>query len=532
MVFSLFIGGAYKESSIWKGSPESRIRYPDIAAFPRFFGRITIKRLKTRLEKCNAGKTPKVRLLRCKPGGSFMAKREPPFKAGDEVVLEIENYASQGEGVAKVNGFTVFVPGALAGEKVRVSIDMVKKTYARAYLLDRGILIASPERTEPSCPFYPDCGGCQLLHQSYKGQLAMKQQRVIDALSRIGGITDITVLPIIGMANPWHYRNKVQYPFGIRNSRIIAGCYEMGTHRVVETPDCRIQHPMNNRVVQGVRKLTEEFGLSVYEEETHKGLLRHLLVRRALGTGEISVALVTGDSHFPGSKEFADRLADEFPDVKSIVQNINPAYGNKVLGDRNIVLWGEDGIVDTLGDFEFKISATAFYQVNPVQTLILYEKALEYAGLSGKEKVLDVYCGVGTLTLFLAGQALEVYGIEANKNAIEDATANAKRNRIDNVRFMADRAEKVLPDLAEAGITFDVAVVDPPRAGCQPEVLEALANTEARRIVYVSCNPGTLARDLKDLTKLGYKAEEARPVDMFPHTYHVECVTLMSRVEK
>jgi 23S rRNA (uracil1939-C5)-methyltransferase len=201
-----------------------------------------------------------------------------------------------------------------------------------------------------------------------------------------------------------------------------------------------------------------------------------------------------------------------------------------VLGDENIVLWGEDGITDILGGLEFRISATAFYQVNPVQTLVLYKKAVEYAGLSGKEKALDVYCGVGTLTLFLARHALEVYGIEANKNAIEDATANAKLNRITNIRFIAGRAEKVLPDLAEAGITFDVAVVDPPRAGCQPEVLQALANTKARRIVYVSCNPSTLARDLKDLVQLGYKAEEVQPVDMFPHTYHVETVALMSRL--
>ncbi len=461
-----------------------------------------------------------------------MAKRKPPVKVGDEAVLEIENYASEGEGVGRINGFTVFVPGALVGEKVAASIDLVKKTYARAHLLDEGVRFASPERIEPPCPLYLDCGGCQLLHQSYEGQLAMKQQRVIDALSRIGGIIDITVRPIIGMANPWHYRNKVQYPFGKRNGRIIAGCYEKSTHRVVETPDCRIQHPTNNRVVEGARRLAEEFGLSVYDEETHKGLLRHVLVRRAFETGEISVALVINDSHFPRGKEFARRLADEFPDIRSIVQNINPTHGNKVLGDKDIVLWGEDGITDILGGLEFRISATAFYQVNPVQTLVLYKKAVEYAGLSGKEKALDVYCGVGTLTLFLARRVLEAYGIEANKNAIEDATANAKLNKIANVRFIAGRAEKVLPDLAEAGTTFDVAVVDPPRAGCPPEVLQALANTRARRIVYVSCNPSTLARDLKDLVQSGYKADEVQPVDMFPHTYHVECVVGMSRVGK
>ncbi len=460
-----------------------------------------------------------------------MAKRQPPVKTGDEVVLEIENYASEGEGVARIDGFTVFVPGALIGEKVAASIDVVKKTYARAHLLDEGVRFASPERIEPPCPLYFDCGGCQLLHQSYEGQLAMKQQRVIDALSRIGGITGITVHPIIGMTNPWHYRNKAQYPFGKSNGRIIAGCYRKGTHRVVGTPDCRIQHPMNNRVVEGVRRLAEEFGLSVYDEETHKGLLRHVLVRRAFGTGEISVALATNDAHFPRSEEFAKKLADEFPGIRSIVQNINPTHGNKVLGDENIVLWGEDGITDILGNLEFRISPTAFYQVNPVQTLVLYKKAVEYAGLSGKEKVLDVYCGVGTLTLFLAWRALEAYGIEANKNAIEDATANARLNRIANVRFIAGRAEKVLPDLAKAGIIFDVAVVDPPRAGCQPEVLQALANTGAKRIVYVSCNPGTLARDLKDLVQLGYKAEEAQPVDMFPHTYHVECVIEIQKVQ-
>jgi 23S rRNA (uracil1939-C5)-methyltransferase len=463
-------------------------------------------------------------------GGSFMTKRKPPVKTGDEVILEIENYASEGEGVARINGFTVFVPGALAGEIVTAYIDVVKKTYARAHLLDEGTHLASPERVEPPCPLYLDCGGCQLLHQSYQGQLAMKQQRIIDALSRIGGITGITVHPIIGMANPWHYRNKAQYPFGKSNSRIIAGCYKKGTHRVIETPDCRIQHPMNSKVVEGVRKLAEEFGLSVYNEETRKGFLRHVLVRRAFGTGEISVALVTAGSHFPRNEAFTKRLTDEFPGIKSIVQNINATPGNRVVGDKDIILWGKDGITDILGGLEFKISSTAFYQVNHIQTLVLYEKAVEYAGLSGIERVLDVYCGVGTLTLFLARQALEVYGIETNKNAIEDAAANAQLNGIANVHFIAGRAEKILPDLAGAGITFDVATVDPPRAGCQPEVLQALAYAGTRRIVYVSCNPSTLARDLKALMQLGYKAEEAQPVDMFPHTYHVESVVLITKL--
>ncbi|MGB4001832.1 MAG: 23S rRNA (uracil(1939)-C(5))-methyltransferase RlmD [Bacillota bacterium] len=460
-----------------------------------------------------------------------MARKQPPVKTGDEVVLEIENYASEGEGVARIEGFTVFVPGALVGEKVVALIHVVKKTYARAHLVDDGIRIASPDRVAPPCPLYPDCGGCQLLHLSYEGQLAMKQQRVVDALARIGGLTDVVVHPIIGMSNPWHYRNRAQYPFGMSNGNIIAGCYRKGTHEVVETSDCLIQHPMNNRVTEEVKRLAKEFGLSVYDEETHKGHLRYVLVRRAFGTGEISVVLVTNGSHFPDGKGFAKSLASKFPGIRSIVQNVNRIRGNKVLGDENIVLWGEDGIVDILGDLRFKISATAFYQVNPVQTLVLYQKAVEYARLSGEEKVVDIYCGVGTLTLFLAEQALEVYGIEANKDAIEDANENAKLNGITNVRFISGRAEEVVPDLAKEGITFDVAVLDPPRTGCQPEVLEALADTGPQRIVYVSCNPSTLARDLKMLTLLGYRTEEVQPVDMFPHTYHVETIARIQRAD-
>ena len=461
-----------------------------------------------------------------------MTKRKPPVETGDEVIVKIEDYASEGEGIARINGFTIFIQGALVGEEVKISIETVKKTYARGGLLDKGILTPSPSRIEPSCPFYPDCGGCQLLHQTYKEQLLMKQQRLTDVLSRIGGITDAIIHQIIGMDNPWHYRNKAQYPFGEKDDRIIAGCYRKRTHQVINTPDCKIQHPKNNEIIEGVRKLAGKLGLPVYDEKTHKGFLRHVLVRRAYKTGEISVALVTNGSYFPEGEKFAKELAEKFTDIKSIVQNINPTRGNKILGDKTIILWGKEGIIDTIGDLEFQISPTSFYQVNPVQMLILYKKAIEFANLSGHENVLDIYCGVGTLTLFLAKNAKEVYGIESNKHSIESAIKNTNRNGIKNAHFIAGFAEKVLPALTRTGRIFDVAVLDPPRAGCQLEVLKTLASLKINRIIYVSCNPGTLARDLKILTQLGYKAKDVQPVDMFPQTCHVECVTLMSRVEK
>ncbi|HHZ20643.1 MAG TPA: 23S rRNA (uracil(1939)-C(5))-methyltransferase RlmD [Firmicutes bacterium] len=459
-----------------------------------------------------------------------MAEMTAPVAVGDRLTVTIEGYAAEGEGVGRYEGFTVFVPQTLVGERVETEIELVKKNYARGRLL--ALQEASPHRVDPACSLYTQCGGCQLLHLSYEGQLTMKRQRVVDTLQRIGGLAEVTVHPVIGMAEPWHYRNKVQYPFGLADNRIVVGCYQKGTHRVVPTDTCAIQHELNSKVMQAVRKLAQKYKLTVYDERTGEGFLRHVLVKNAFGTGEVMVVLVTNDAEFAKGPELAQALAKACPAVKSVVQNINTTRGNTVLGSESRTLWGADRITDRLGDLEFKISANSFFQVNPKQTEVLYEKAVEYAGLTGKETVLDAYCGVGSLTLFLARRAKEVYGVEAVEPAIRDAEENAAHNGIANVRFIVGRTEKVLPKLAAIGTGFDVAVVDPPRAGCDPEVLKTMAKVGVGRVVYVSCNPSTLARDLKILAELGYVTKEVQPVDMFPHTFHVECVTLMSRVEE
>lgn len=452
---------------------------------------------------------------------------QAPVRRDQEVTVEIRGYATQGEGVGKVDGFTVFVPETLDGERVRTRIEFVKKSYARGELIE--ILRPSPHRVKPICELYNECGGCQLLHMDYPGQLEFKRQRVIDVLERLGGFKGLTVHPAIGMENPWKYRNKVQYPFALEDERVIIGCYQKGTHVVVDTKECHIQHELNSKIMNAIRELVNGMGISIYDEYSGHGLLRHVLVKNAFEPKEAMVILVTNGPDFPEGEELARLLASRFPEIKSVVQNINSSSGNAVLGERNKVLYGEDGIIDRIRGMEFKISANSFYQVNPAQTEVLYEKAVEYAGLTGNERVIDAYCGVGSLTLFLAKKAKEVYGVEVVPEAIEDAEENTRRNRIKNVKFVMGQAEQVLPKLARIGIRFEIAVVDPPRSGCDQRVLEALAQAQVKRVVYVSCNPSTLARDLRVLTDRGFEVKEIQPIDMFPHTYHVECVVLMSK---
>src|SRR5690554_636316 len=450
-----------------------------------------------------------------------------PVRIGQEVTVGIKDYAHQGEGVGNYRGFTVFVPGALDGEEVIAHIELVKKNYARGSMVK--ILKPSPHRVDPACRLYGKCGGCQLLHLDYQAQLEFKKQRVLAALERLGGFKDAPVRPMIGMAHPWEYRNKVQYPFALENGRVIVGCYQQGTHNVIDTSECLIQHKLNNKIMNTARELVEGMGLSIYNESTGQGFFRHILVKNGFQSGRAMVVLVTNGEEFPEGKELARVLAGRCPEIQSVVQNINTIKGNVILGERNVVLFGDDGIIDRLGDLEFKISATSFFQVNPAQMEILYEKAVEYAGLTGKERVVDAYCGVGSLTLFLARRARGVYGVEVVNGAVSDAEENAERNKIENVRFVAGETEEVLPRLARIGIDFDVAVMDPPRSGCRKEVLNTLAGLKTGRIVYVSCNPSTLARDLRILVDRGYQIKEIQPVDMFPHTFHIECVVLITR---
>lgn len=452
---------------------------------------------------------------------------EAPVAKGEKIELTIDNYGHEGEGVGRYQGFTIFVPGALKGEWVQVRITEVKKNFGRGEVVE--VLESSPERVIPVCQVYQDCGGCQLQHLDYQGQLNLKRQTVIDAVERIGGLEDIRVHPVLGMKEPWYYRNKVQYPVGLSGNTIMMGFYRKGTHEMINGSDCLLQTMLTNWVVVRIRKLIEKFQISVYDEQTGKGLLRHVLIKKGFTTGEMMVVFITNGIEFEHGREIAAELMAAFPAVKSVIQNINFSRGNVIMGREFKILAGSLTISDELSGFKFKISARSFFQVNPAQAEVLYHKAVEYAGLAGTERVLDAYCGVGSLTLFLTHNARVVYGIEAIPEAILDAKENAVLNQIQNVRFVVGKTEEVLPQLMRDGIGFDVAVVDPPRAGCEPSVLRSFADAGVKRIVYVSCNPSTLARDLKILAELGYRTEEIQPVDMFPHTYHIECVARIER---
>lgn len=454
-------------------------------------------------------------------------KKIVPVTLGQKIEIRIESYGHEGEGVGRHQNFTVFVPEVLKGELVLVKIIEVKKNFGRGIVLE--ILESAPERIIPLCPSAVDCGGCQLQHLNYENQLILKQQRVMDAVERIGGLKGVNIHPVIGMTEPWHYRNKAQYPLDTIDTSAVMGFYKKGTHQIVPLKGCLLQTELSNRIAEKVRQLVEAYHVSIYNELEHSGLLRHVLIKQGSQTGEAMVAFITRNQPFPAGEKIAQDLVAIFPEIKSIVQNINDARGNVILGKTTKVIWGQDTITEHIGSFKFKIGAESFFQVNPVQTEKLYCKAVEYAGLTGRETVLDAYCGVGSLTLFLATQAQKVYGIEIVTQAVKNASDNAALNEVKNVEFVAGAAEKILPQLVQKGINFQVAVVDPPRSGCEEAVLKSFAENKVGRIVYVSCNPSTLARDLKILDSMGYKVVEIQPVDMFPHTYHVECVARVER---
>jgi len=456
-----------------------------------------------------------------------------PVAPGEIVTADIHGLGHTGEGVGRTqDGYTLFIDGALPDERVRAEVTYVKKQYGYARLLE--ILQPSPDRVTPPCPLFDECGGCQLQHLSYGGQLRRKRQMVIDAFERIGklqvagssGQADgIVVHPTIGMGEPWRYRNKAQVPIGERDGRLIGGFYAQGTHRIIDMEACLIQHEAGDAVVSAVKRIAGELGIRAYDEERHRGLLRHVVVKVGFRTGEIMVVLVTNGEDIPHRDELVALIREEVPGVKSIVQNINTARTNVIFGERTRVLWGEEYIHDYIGDIRFAISARSFFQVNPVQTEVLYGKALEYARLTGRETVIDAYCGIGTISLFLARHAEQVYGVEIVPDAIADAKRNAELNDLSHkVTFAVGKAEEVIPAWAEQGVRADVIVVDPPRKGCDPALLATMADMRPERIVYVSCNPATLARDLRILEDAGYRTVEATPVDMFPHSVHVECI--------
>lgn len=454
-----------------------------------------------------------------------------PFQKNEEVTVDIIGLTHEGEGVGRAEGFTFFVQGALPGERVRAKVMKMKKQYGYARLEE--LLLKSPSRVEPPCDIYKECGGCQLQHFDYPAQLEWKKQHVVDNLVRIGKLNmeEIVVHPTIGMDEPWQYRNKAQVPVGASSvdGQLVAGFYARGSHRIIDMDDCLIQHEHNDEVIRVVKRIGRELDASTYNEETGRGILRHVMARTGVVTGEIMVVLVTNGKKLPSVDRWIERIRQELPGVKSIVQNVNERNTNVIFGDETRVLWGSDVIYDELDGIRFAISARSFYQVNPSQTVELYRKAVEYAGLTGAETVIDAYCGIGTISLFLARQAGRVYGVEIVPEAIEDAARNAELNGITNASFEAGPAEVVIPRWRTEGITADVIVVDPPRKGCDPALLDTILAMKPERVVYVSCNPSTLARDLRVLEDGGYKTVEVTPVDMFPWTVHVESVVLMVR---
>jgi len=454
---------------------------------------------------------------------------ELPVQVGQTVEVEITGLNHEGAGVGRIEGYTLFVKGALAGERVRACVDHVKKSYGFATLVE--VLEKSASRTLPPCPLFDRCGGCSLQHLAYEEQLRHKRQIVMDNLQRIGGFSlegegAVVVHPTLGMRDPWRYRNKAQVPIGEENGALVGGFYAEKSHEIIDMDECLIQHPANDEAVAAVKRLAAELNIPPYDEQRHTGLLRHVVAKVGAKTGEVMVVLVTTGEEIPQRERLVAAIREQVPGVTSIVQNINPDRTNVIFGKKTVTLWGSGVIYDYIGPIKFAISPRSFYQVNPAQTEVLYNKTLEYAGATGTETVIDAYCGIGTISLFLAQKSRHVYGVEIVPEAIADAKRNAALNGIENVTFEAGAAEVVIPAWKEQGIRADVIVVDPPRKGCDEALLKTILEMEPKRVVYVSCNPSTLARDLKVLAEK-YAVKEVQPVDMFPHTSHVECCALL-----
>lgn len=444
-----------------------------------------------------------------------------PVKKNDRLTVYIEDLTHDGAGVAKVDGYPLFIQGALPGETCDVHVMKTLKNYGFAKVLE--ITTPSSNRVEPPCPVFHMCGGCQLQHLSYEGQLEWKRKMVSNVMQRIAKI-DVPVHPTKGMSEPWHYRNKAQIPFGMNGDVPVAGFYRTKSHTIVDTDRCLIQTAEADAILEGLKPQLWALGLTPYNEDTKQGQLRHVVVRKARATDEVMVVLVTKKRKFKQQEVVVEAIRKLIPNVKSIMQNINANNTNVIFGDETLCLWGASTIEDHIGDVRFEISARSFYQVNPIQTEVLYKQALDYAALTGEETVIDAYCGIGTISLFLAKNAKHVMGVEIVPQAIEDAKRNAELNGFTNTYFEAGPAEDVIPRWFKEGKKADVLMVDPPRKGCDNALLDTILSERPKRIVYVSCNPATLARDLRVLEDGGYKTQEVQPVDMFPHTAHCEAV--------
>ena len=467
------------------------------------------------------------------------------YQKNDVLTVKIEDMGHDGEGIGKCEGYTLFVKDTVIGDLAEVKVIKAKKNYGYARLMR--LIEPSAHRVEPVCPVARPCGGCQLQMLDYAEQLRFKEKKIAGNLQRIGGMTEIPMEPIVGMENPFRYRNKAQFPIGQdRNGKLITGFYAGRTHQIMENRNCYLGVEQNEEILNRILVWMEENGVPAYNEETGKGLVRHVLIRFGFMTKEIMVCLVVNGKKLPAEEKLIKSLT-ELEGMTSITLSANRERTNVIMGKEIRCLWGQGYITDYIGTVKYRISPLSFYQVNPAQTEKLYGLALEYAGLTGNETVWDLYCGIGTISLFLARSAKKVYGVEIIPAAIEDARGNAARNGLDNTEFFVGKAEEVLPEWYEKRDSkeerhADVIVVDPPRKGCDSVLLDTITAMHPDRIVYVSCDSATLARDLKYLTEkvcsegkegeYRYQVEKVQPVDMFPWSAHVETVVLLSKLQQ
>nr|WP_317359377.1 23S rRNA (uracil(1939)-C(5))-methyltransferase RlmD [uncultured Tyzzerella sp.] len=448
------------------------------------------------------------------------------IKKNDYFDINITDIGINGEGIGKIDNFTIFVEGALPNEKVNIKIIKVKKNYGYGKLIK--VITPSPYRKEPICKYFNKCGGCNLLHLDYNQQLNIKSKFIQSNLKKIAKIEDIKVPVAIGMDNPFNYRNKASFPINFTD-KINIGFYKPRSHNIINIDNCIIQNPINNIIIEKTREFIKESNISIYDENSGKGDLRHIVTRVANKTNEILICLVINNNKFL----YKDLLIKKFkniPNLDSIVINYNTNKNNVILGDKIENIFGKGYIIDYIKDLKFNISPLSFYQVNPIQTELLYEKALQFCNLTGDEIVFDAYCGIGTISLFLAKNCKKVYGIEIVPDAIKNAKENAKINNITNAQFFVGKSEDIIPKLIfEENIYPDVIVVDPPRKGCDIALLDAIAKTNIKKLVYVSCDNATLARDINYLSNFGFKLDKIQPVDMFCMTTHIECVALITK---
>lgn len=445
----------------------------------------------------------------------------------DVIKGKVIDLTHEGHGVIKLDRYPIFVPNVLIDEEVEFKVIKVKKNFAIGKLIK--VLKQSEQRVIPPCIYYEKCGGCQLQHMSYESQLKMKKQQVVNLFHKKAKLEETVIHDTIGMDYPWRYRNKSQLPVGKdKNNKTIMGYYRQRSHDIIDMDSCLIQDEKQQELMNDIKQWLNELNVSIYNEKNKKGLLRHVVIRTSRYTNEVMIIFVTNGSKFKEAETLVHRLTELYPNITSIKQNINNSHSNVIMGKQSMTLYGKDKITDQLSETIFEISDQSFYQINSVQTEKLYQKAIDYAQLSGNEIVLDTYCGIGTIGLYMASVAKHVYGVEIVPSAIQDAKQNALINHFDNTTFECGKAEEVIIEWKQKGIEPDVIMVDPPRKGCDQVFIETLLELAPKRIIYISCNPSTQQRDAQLLANL-YYLKEITPVDMFPHTTHIETVALFER---